>query len=948
MRLATVLLLLALVRPTPAQGQEQRYSFRLTAVPLEEALSQVAATSGIDLAFTSDLVAGKRVSCGILDALVGEVLQCVLRGTGLDFIVLSSGTYVLIKAAQLPDALGTLVGIVVDADSGAPLPYAHVFLSGPDIGAVSNESGRFVFGDVLDGDYRVSASYVGYEDRAMLVSVRKAERAEAALRLNPAPVRIEPVVVDGMRRRIPFGTESGLNEEPIPQVDPLERVGLLAGVRTGDALVGVHLQGGDSGEHQFRLDGATVFVPLKLGGLISPFSPLALDRIVIRRAGFGVDGGSHLSGVLEASHEAAPSDEVLHVQWDPVAFSGRVSQNVRWKGRDLALMASGRRSLLQRWSPAVFLDQIEVWSQPDDFLFEAPFLQFWEQDFEDLLAEFEEEGDSEDKELFEVKSESFDIGFSDFHASVRMRPSPVSSLHVSGYRGRSDMGRSLEFGGETDLLPVDFSELGDSFGREAYRWNNDVLQSRFESVLGSRALFSIQGWWSRYLLEHPIDYELALIDLTDEEVLSEDESADDVLDWLSDLETEDRNRMEERGAAARFDLAAGARQTLAGGVEIVQTVSEFQVTLPRFAEGWDLQQLFLASDPAMRAAAFVTHRIELGRRTVVETGARLTALAHYDDIFVEPRISVRHDARLRGSRQLAVQVGGGLYRQFSQQLDVGTYQFNALVPGYRVWLPLRGENRPPKAWHLVGDILFRPGPALSLGIEAYHKAIPHTLVVDYASIIQGEDSDPEAASGFLRSANGAASGVSIRASLDRARTRLDARYDHARSLRRIAGRFEGALIATPWNVPHRFVLFGQQVLSGAWSLSAKLVVEEGRSWGYRRAYYDFFGVHPDLAEVAGINFRRPDTHRLPTLAQLDLGVGFRKGLDRGSLSVHLQLVNALGRENISGWSLADDTDWSEENLESWRSGTQPFQLQTARKARTMIPRQPLLTVTFSW
>ena len=64
----------------------------------------------------------------------------------------------------------------------------------------------------------------------------------------------------------------------------------------------------------------------------------------------------------------------------------------------------------------------------------------------------------------------------------------------------------------------------------------------------------------------------------------------------------------------------------------------------------------------------------------------------------------------------------------------------------------------------------------------------------------------------------------------------------------------------------------------------------GRSWGYRRAYYDL-----SLAELP---VRDPGADRLPALHELDLGGSYALRVGTLDLAVQLTVLNALDRRNV--------------------------------------------------
>ena len=85
-------------------------------------------------------------------------------------------------------------GTVVDAETGAPLPGAHVFASGTSAGAAADRAGRFAF-SVRPGPARLTATMLGYgtsqEDRL----VRDGDSLSVAFRLAPDAVTLGEVEV---------------------------------------------------------------------------------------------------------------------------------------------------------------------------------------------------------------------------------------------------------------------------------------------------------------------------------------------------------------------------------------------------------------------------------------------------------------------------------------------------------------------------------------------------------------------------------------------------------------------------------------------------------------------------------------------------------------------------------------------------------------------------------
>lgn len=88
----------------------------------------------------------------------------------------------------------TISGVVINADSEAPLNGASVYINSSTIGTTTNEKGEFRLPSISNGVYEIVASYVGYE-----LVVYRAEIQSKDLRitfkLRPKPAELKNVVV---------------------------------------------------------------------------------------------------------------------------------------------------------------------------------------------------------------------------------------------------------------------------------------------------------------------------------------------------------------------------------------------------------------------------------------------------------------------------------------------------------------------------------------------------------------------------------------------------------------------------------------------------------------------------------------------------------------------------------------------------------------------------------
>src|SRR5258705_13921676 len=78
------------------------------------------------------------------------------------------------QGAQAP-AVGRISGLVTDSASGRPLTAVQVLITGTRLGAVTNDAGRFIIGNLPAGTVGVETRRVGYRggrDQNVTATVR--------------------------------------------------------------------------------------------------------------------------------------------------------------------------------------------------------------------------------------------------------------------------------------------------------------------------------------------------------------------------------------------------------------------------------------------------------------------------------------------------------------------------------------------------------------------------------------------------------------------------------------------------------------------------------------------------------------------------------------------------------------------------------------------------------
>ncbi|PAP76400.1 hypothetical protein BSZ37_08055 [Rubrivirga marina] len=925
------------------EAADVRLVFR--GVPASEALAAIAEAGGVNVAFSTDLVGARPVWCGGAGWTAEDLLRCVTGAVGLDYVRRSTGTYVVVARVVEPVAPGAVAGLVVDAETGEPLPLAHVRLA--DATAVADRSGRFALAGVAPGRQVLLASFVGYRSSALRLGIAPGAVARPTIRLRPTVASTGAVVVDGIEARgasEALGADVGFEVLPErvagapPETEtaaplangapaPTSSVGgpalqPLLGVGGRTFRDGLSLQGGEAGEHALALDGAQIYEPLAIGPALGSLSPLAVDRVTVHKAGFGARHGSRLAGLIETQHVLErPADGPLAVaaEADVYAAGARLQHHAE-AGRlggdpvEVTTLVAARRSLWDVVRPASLDRALQAWNDVDPV----------------LAAALDADGPMA-RERFDLHRHGSDLAFADLHVATRVRVGPLRSLQASVYRGTADVATELVALG----APVDgaLDPSAPLLARDATRWTNLAATLRGEAVVSARWRVGAGARLSRHALRQrydAVDGRDAGLDGTE---------APDVLEArlgaaLDALDLADNgNALDELALEADATVALGRGREVSVGAEGVVARSRFHLLSSGF--GSTAFRDLDAAHTQARLAAVADARLRLGARWTVEPGLRLTARAATGDVLAEPRLAVRYDALptdrlgpipLAG---VAARLAGGVYRQFATRVELATFGPSALVPDVAVWLPVDATVEPPSALHLAGEVLWQPSDRWAARVEGYAKALPRVYALDYGALLAADAPPPPLAAqaDFLLPEHGRSVGVGARVERQSPRWAASAGLAVARTERRSDARFDGRWVPAPWAEPVRATL-GLDVLA-AGRRDAGLLVRAralgiwGRTWALRRAYYD---VLPALGvdAVGPFALDRPEGDRLAPLLTLDVGLATTLPLGGARRAeVALDVANVLDRHDPLDWSLRPGPDGTPEAVTRDFSGIQP-------------------------
>jgi hypothetical protein len=861
--------------PRAAVDDSTRITVRLSGVPVAEALEQLVHASGISLVYDAALlresgrrghpVGDARVFCRVADAPPEALLKCIVKDAGLDYYRLSSGTYVVIASAEALPGIAALAGVVLDAETREPIAQALVQVAERPDSRLANGTGHFAFPSLAPGRYRVMVRALGYAPLRTEIEVPRDGRVRERFLLRPQAIAATPIIINGVQAAgasVSLGraTFDDATVAPLVQGPGLVVPGapLQMGLTRRDGVGDLHLQGGEAGEHLWRIDGVPVFDAASLSGLFGSFAPLAIDQLTVHRAGFGARTGSMTAGVIDLTHGVSrATTPTLTMQVDPIAAHVRLDLPTTVRGRRWDTRLSGRTGLWPWYAPGALSSALQSWNAPDPVLMQR------------LTAPGAH--DSVGARRYVLDNGALGVTIGDVHGVSRLDVTPFQQLDASVQLNRSgvDTRTGARVPGGVTMA-----------GRDDYDWNGGMAQVRHRWLIGTRLTQTTQ----LYVTQHALTHRMAAA--TDTAGLGQS-----TVRW-------DGNRMREIGGSTAWSLGGAADWSLDAGVSVAHGTARLELE--------NGVTRALRSDVSQwRGTGYMDASRRVHGDIWIDAGLRATRLVGQSTLWTEPRIAVRGSGERRALGRYAWRIAGGTYRQFVNQFDVATTMPIALVPSVRFWLPTDGSRGVATAHHVAGELVLHPGSGWELRAEAYAKRQPTILAFDYAALLDhAAPATATASLGFVGRARGEAAGAGVRvirdASVRAMPVRVEIGYDGGVARRTFPSRFGGTLQPAPWNEPHRGVFALEVRPTAGLVIGTRARGVWGRPWGLRQAYYDLLSVH---ALGAGLPIGDPAAITRPALIDTDLGVTWTRTIGTWRTEVGTAVQNMIDRANVLDYAL---------------------------------------------
>ena len=201
----------------------------------------------------------------------------------------------------------TLSGFVKEKSSAEDLIGVNIVCDAPKTGITTNAYGFYSL-TLPEGSYKITYSYIGFQDQTIEVSLTKSIRLNVDL--EPYAEEIMEVVLESESMQKVRSIEMSVNNLETKAVRQLAAVGgevdiiksiqLLPGVTSvGEGANGFNVRGGSVDENLVLLDEMTLYNASHLFGFFSVFNADAIKDMKLYKGGIPAEYGSRVSSVLD-------------------------------------------------------------------------------------------------------------------------------------------------------------------------------------------------------------------------------------------------------------------------------------------------------------------------------------------------------------------------------------------------------------------------------------------------------------------------------------------------------------------------------------------------------------------------------------------------------------------------------------------------------------------------
>ncbi|MEZ4721489.1 MAG: TonB-dependent receptor [Flavobacteriales bacterium] len=565
----------------------------------------------------------------------------------------------------------TVSGFVEDVKSGEKLIGANIYDPVTYKGTSSNAYGFYSL-TLPKGDYELRASFVGYGESSMKVSLNA--NITMDFKMSGVSELQEVEIVASQSKKIQEESQMSVIEIPIQTIekiptflgerDVLKTLQLLPGVQSGsEGTSGLYVRGGGPDQNLMLLDGVPVYNASHLFGFFSVFNTDAINSVELIKGGFPAHYGGRLSSVVDIRMKEGNMND-----FHGSGAVGIVASKLTLEGpivKDKAsFIISGRRTYID--------------------LLARPLIKYG------------------------FKTEGVDgvagYYFSDLNGKVNWKISSKDRIYLSSYWGDDNFYFKLQ-----ETYPYDPSHDIETKTKAGLRWGNLTTALRYNRIITSKLFANFTATYSQYRF---------VIGQSDET-----KSKPKIPGYDQDFEFEYISGINDWSGRVDFDYLPSPNHAVKFGVgDIYHTfVPGVNVFSSSFGGAAGVDTTF-GADPIF-AHEFFTYAeddVKIGARLKVNFGLHysgfVTGKSYYQSL--QPRVS----SRFLINENLSIKAS---YAQMQQYIHLLTNATIGLPTD--LWVPSTSKVKPEDSRQVALGIAQTVRNKYEISVEGYYKTMDNLL-----------------------------------------------------------------------------------------------------------------------------------------------------------------------------------------------------------------------------
>lgn len=190
-----------------------------------------------------------------------------------------------------------LQGLVVDASTNLPIPFANVVIDGQALGAATDIEGRFHF-HLSPATYTIKASAIGYEPGQITSAITSTTARTISIGLQPTILMMEEVLVSEQSNQ--SGDIAAPQQKLNATEDLMQRVSGVNLIQRANFAWEPAIRGMSGGQVGLVIDGMKVYGACvdKMDPASSYIEPENLEKLEISKGGFDLTQSSQIGGAV--------------------------------------------------------------------------------------------------------------------------------------------------------------------------------------------------------------------------------------------------------------------------------------------------------------------------------------------------------------------------------------------------------------------------------------------------------------------------------------------------------------------------------------------------------------------------------------------------------------------------------------------------------------------------